>query len=85
MPGAFCHSGCSGVAALSLVVSVSGKNSPGSEGMQGWRCSEGVLLGMAHIFHLLGNSYGLLCNHLPLLCAAVMGWGGGCTEMRLPV
>ena len=37
---------------------------------------------MAHVFHLLGNSYGLLCNHRSLLCAAtwlpccdVMGWG----------
>lgn len=71
-PGARCHSGCSGVAPLSLVVSVSGKNSPGSEGMQGWRrwWAEGLLFGMAHVFHLLGNSYGSLCNHRSLLCAA---------------
>lgn len=68
---ASCHSGCSGVAPLSLVVSVSGKNSPGYEEMQGrwWWWAEGLLLGMAHVFHLLGNSYGSLCNHRSLLCA----------------
>lgn len=68
---------------LSLVVSVSGKNSPGSEGMQEWWWwAEGLLFGLAHVFHLLGNSYGSLCNHHSLLCAttwllccAVMGWG----------
>jgi len=34
-----------------------------------WRTG-GLLLGMAHVFHLLGNNYGLLCNHRSLLCAA---------------
>ena len=87
VPGVRCHSGCSGVAPLSLVVSVSGKSSRGSEGMQGWRrrwWSEWLLplLGMAHVFHLLGNSYGSLCNHRSLLCArllccdGVLGGGG---------
>lgn len=30
-----------------------------------WRAA----VGMAHVFHLLGNSYGSLCNHRSLLCA----------------
>lgn len=72
-----CHSGCSGVVPLSLVVSVSGKSSPGSEGMRRWWWSE--LLGMAHVFHLLGNSYGSLCNHRSLLCAAT--WLPRCHEV----
>lgn len=73
-----CHSGCSGVVPLSLVVSVSGKSSPGSEGMRRrWWWSE--LLGMAHVFHLLGNSYGSLCNHRSLLCAAT--WLPCCHEV----
>lgn len=38
-----------------------------------------LLLGMAHVFHLLGNSYGLLCNHRSLLCAAT--WLLCCDEV----
>lgn len=82
VPGARCYSACSGVAPLSLVVSVSGKNSPGSEGMQGrrWWWNEWLLLlGMAHVFLLLGNSYGSLYNHHSLLCAVT--WLLCCDEM----
>lgn len=88
-PGAHCHFGCSGVAPLSLVVSVSGKSSPGSEGMpkQRWRWSEGLQPRMPHVFHLWGNSYGSLCNHRSLLCAAtwLLSCDGVEAEMKPPV
>lgn len=66
-PGAHYHSACSGVAPLSLVVSISGKNNPGGQGMQVWLR---LLFRMAHVFHLSGDSYRSLCNHHSLLCAA---------------
>ena len=79
-PGAQRHPGCSGVAPLSLVVSVSGKNSPGSGGMQGMaaaRSWRGWLFRMAHVFHLLGSGYGSLCNHRSLLCTWLLCCDGG--------
>lgn len=79
VPYARCHSGCSGVAPLSLVVSVSGKNSPGSEGMQGRRrwWSEGLLLMFSTSWVIAMDCYVIiaLCYVLRLGCCAMMKWG----------
>lgn len=67
------QSRCSGVAPLSLVVSVPGRISPGCEYMQhcgGGGEEEGCFLEWLVLLHLLCNSYGSLCNHRSLLCAA---------------
>lgn len=70
-PPKCCHSRCSGVATLSLVVSVSRKNNPDCAGIQRWRRWWGgdPLFWMAHVFQRFSNSYGSQYNQDSLVWA----------------
>lgn len=73
-PAACCHSGFSGVAPLSLVVSVSGKTSPSGEGMKEWLSwTEELLFSTSWVIAMDGYVIIALCYVLWLGCCAVIG------------